>query len=564
MTVAEYIVNELVAYGVTDTFGIPGGVILRLLYAMDDRKAELIPHLNYHEQMAGFAACGYAQSSGRLGVAYATRGPGITNMFSSIAEAYQEFLPVLFITAHGHRSENKSHFEYNQELNIINATSEITKYGANVEHLSDVAIELKRACHHALTGRKGPVVLDFASQLLGQELPETYTSEISLKEPPPINEAQKAIEKIRLLLPLAKRPLVLIGDGLRNCEHSVYHIEKLRCPIVSSRASQDLICQSPLYYGYIGSHGLRYSNFILSKADLIIVIGNRMAFPLESKSFQPIVKNKQIIRIEIDESELTRNIPNVSHFITDTVCFIHELNNIPHCFEIKPDWIKLCDILQEQLNTYDISPPVEKLIQCLQCLQKEYMYVCDIGNNEFWFARAYEAVRPGGRALYSKAYGTLGVALGRAIGAYYAISKDTICIIGDQGFQYNIQELQFIAYWNLPIGIILLNNSSSGMISDHEQQLSISRLVHVTEQTGYTTPDFKKIIQGYQIDYIASYDEWLAKANDIEKEGIKRPFVYEINFDSGIQLEPNLPKGNSCQNMTPLLDEKLYKWLEQL
>lgn len=564
MTVAEYIVDELVKYGVTDTFGIPGGVILRLLYAMDDQKAKLTPHLNYHEQMAGFAACGYSQASGKLGVAYATRGPGITNMVSSIAEAYQEFLPVLFITAHGYRAESKSPFKDNQELNIINATSEITKYGANVEHLNDVAVELKRACHHALIGRKGPVILDFSTQLLGQEMPKTYMPEISFKKNAPISEVEKAVEKIRQLLILAQRPLVLIGDGLRTCACSVYNIEKLGCPIISSRASQDLVCQSPLYYGYIGSHGLRYSNFILSKSDLIIIIGNRMAFPLESKSFEPIIKNKHLIRIEIDENELARNIPNSSHFIADAADFIHELNNNLDFFKVKPDWIDVCNILKTHLDSYDISFPVKQLILFLKCLQKEYLYVCDIGNNEFWFARAYEAVRPKGHILYSKAYGTLGVALGRAIGAYYATSKDVMCIIGDQGFQYNIQELQFISYWNLPIGIILLNNSSSGMISDHEQRLSDSRLVHVTEKTGYTTPDFKKIIQAYEIDYITTYNGWLKKSNDIEKNGIKKPFVYEIIFDPSIKLEPNLPKENSCPSMTPLLEDKLYKWLEQL
>lgn len=563
MTVAEYIVDKLIQYNVTDAFGIPGGVILKLLYAMDERADELTPHLNYHEQMAGFAACGYAQASGKLGVAYATRGPGITNMITCIAEAYQESLPVLFITAHGTRTENGMRFANNQELNIVNATYEFTKYGSNIETINEVTVKLNQAFKCALTGRKGPVILDFSSQLFGQEVLDTSKTEF--KNDFIQNEPFKAIQKIHQQLTQAKRPVVLIGDGARiyKNEACIKSIEKLGCPILSSRASQDLFSQSALYYGYIGSHGLRYSNFILSKADLIIVIGNRMAFPPKSKSFEPIMK-KQIIRIDIDKNEFIRNIPYSSNFMIEAENFIQALNDDIYSFDIKAEWVGICNILRKELNSYDVSEPVQKLIKFLQCQSKEYQYVCDIGNNEFWFARAYESVRPKGKVLYSKSYGTLGAALGRAIGAYYATAQDTICIIGDQGFQYNIQELQFISYWNLPIGIILLNNSSSGMISDHEKKISNFKLIHVNEKTGYTTPDFKKIICGYKIDYISSYDEWSKKTNAINKEGILKPFVYEINFDSDITLEPNLPSGNACQNMTPLLDDTLYNRLEQL
>lgn len=579
MTVAEYIVDELIGHGVTDAFGIPGGVILKLLYAMEDRKAELEPHLGYHEQMAGFAACGYAQASGKLGVAYATRGPGIANMVTCMAEAYQESLPVLFLTAHGQRTESQKRFEDNQELDIVRAVSGFVKYASNIETLNEVSAELKKACNSALQGRKGPVVLDFASKLFGQEMSEyngiaNIADKVSgadkvhgtcvegLKK----DGAREAVEKVIQRLHQAHRPVILIGDGIRGCadDRCIKILERLGYPVLSSRASQDIAGQSELYYGYIGSHGLRYSNFILSKADLIIVLGNRLAFPVNSKSYMPVMEKAEVIRFDADEKELENTAVNSLNFVMDAAEFINELNSRGHSFEKREEWMATCNILKKQFDSHDISEPAEKLTDILEKLQREYVYVCDVGNNEFWFARAYEKVRPKGRVLYSKAFGTLGVALGRAIGAYFATRKDIVCIIGDQGFQYNIQELQFISCWELPIGIILLNNEASGMISDHEKKIFGDRLVHVTEKTGYSIPDFAKVVHGYGIEYLSGMDEIIRKIKEIDGDGIRKPFVCEISFDKGIELIPNLPKGNACQDMEPLLEREVYNWLDAL
>ena len=326
MTVAEYIVDRLIQFGVTDAFGIPGGVVLELLYAMEDRKNELTPHLSYHEQMAGFAACGYAQASGKLGVAYATRGPGITNMITCMAEAYQESIAVLFITAHGHRSEKGMRFGENQELDIVGAVSGFVKYASNIETLEDVVSKLKIACEIAIKGRNGPVVLDFASKLFGQEIPESnkYVYECDVEDYAK-DQSPEIIRKIGEKLSHVQRPIVLIGDGIRAaCAgwKCIKTIEKLGCPILSSRASQDLAAQSKLYYGYIGSHGLRYSNFILSKADLIIAIGNRLAFPKDSESFAPIVKETAMIRLDIDEKEFASGFDNSLNFKIVVMDFI--------------------------------------------------------------------------------------------------------------------------------------------------------------------------------------------------------------------------------------------------
>lgn len=499
MDVAEYIVDRLVWYGVTDTFGIPGGAVLKVLYAMQSRVPELTPHLNYHEQMSGFAACGYAQASGKLGAAYATCGPGITNMVTCIAEASKESLSVLFITSHN--PEN-----INQNIGLAESVSNFTKYSAKADTVEEAIYILDKGCQKALEGRRGPVLLDFSTKILTEKISQSNQANLSVRKPFCTNiQLQEVTRVLHHRIARAKRPILLIGDGLRQVKsrQMVYGmVRSIGIPVLSSRAAQDILSTCDLYFGYIGSHGARYSNFILSKADLIIVMGNSLSFPLSSESFSPVLKNAQVIRLEIDKKEALREIPNTTNYLIDIEEFQGCLLKQQYNFSDKSAWIKTCNSIKSKLEGYDITAPVQKLVQYLELEKEGKIYVCDVGNNEFWFSRAFEKVRPAGTTLYSKSFGTLGAALGRAIGAYYATKEEIICVMGDQGFQYNIQELQYISYWRIPIKIIVLNNVCSEMILDHEKTIFGDRLLHVTEETGYSTPNFKDIVEGYKMKYI--------------------------------------------------------------
>lgn len=566
MTVADYVTDYLIRCGVTDVFGVPGGVILKLIYAIENRRPEITPHLNYHEQMAGFSACGYAQAGGRMGVAYATRGPGIANMMTCMIEAYQESIPVLFITAHSNRTEKKMRCEYDQEIDMVETVKKFTKYAVSIDSMDDVPKHMKIACHEAMDKRKGPVFLDFSARLFGEEI-DINTSDIYDAEE--IESIEKvgisdAIECIKNNLLKYKRPVILIGDGIRqaNCiETTRIWLSNLKVPVISSRAAQDIICDMDIYYGYIGSHGNRYSNFILSKADLIIVIGNRLSFPVNSKSFRGIIDKAKILRFDIDSMEFQREFPQSVNFCIDINTFMEAIVSCDCYFDDKYGWIAICNKIKSNLEHYDLQEPVIKIGEYLSHQLKAMTYICDVGNNEFWFSRAFEYIRPAGQVLYSKTFGTLGSALGRAIGAYYATLNDIVCVVGDQGFQYNIQELQYISYWNLPIKIVLLNNMCSAMIRDHENKIS-NKYLHVTTETGYSVPDFRKIVEGYGIKFINASD--IKGFSMIDDINCNHPFVYEITFSKDIQLEPNLPKENPCQKMVPLIDEDLYEYLDKL
>ena len=542
MIASDYIAGFLVKKGVTDAFGIPGGVVLDFLYALE-RTEGIIPHLCYHEQSAGFSACGYAQSSGKLGVAYATRGPGFTNLISAIADAYSDSIPVMFVTGHSSSMLNpKMRIVADQEFDTCGMVENITKYAVRIDSINSLLVELPKAYSIAMEGRKGPVLLDVSSSLWKKEVmdgvKEDMISDTSFRN--------KDVSDIAEQIMNAQRPVFLIGDGIHQSgSEKLFRqlVLKAGIPVVSSRYAHDIVGDSPLYYGYIGSHGIREANFVLSKADLIVTIGNRLCFPVQSESYQSVIRNAKFIRIEIDEGELERVIPDSQIYQTDLNLFFQNILSGEYDYGNHHEWIKTCNKIKEVLRNEDLNHAVESIEDKINNLPSDSVVVNDVGNNEFWVSRACVHRKSNVRTLYSKSFGALGCALGKAIGAYYATKKPIMCFVGDQGLQMNIQELQTIAQNRIPIRVIVLNNHSSGMIKDRETILFESRYLHTTEKSGYGAPDFKLIAKAYGLD--------------------SSQFI-EITVDDNIGLSPQLPKGNPLQKMTPLLEDVIYNEINEL
>ena len=554
MTGAAFLVDYLVKIGVTDVFGIPGGVVLDFLYELDRRKDDIVAHLSFHEQCAGFAASGYAQLSGKLCVAYATKGPGITNLLTPIVDAYSDGSPVLIVTAHSEKKlDKKVRFTGEQELDTVDILKSVTKYAVRIDSAIALLFEVKKACNIALEGRKGPVFIDVLSSVFFENVPDIETPD-NVISTMPVTSVDYIIERLKA----SCRPIFLIGDGIHqsHAENLVCElVEKMRVPVLSSRCSEDVMPTSKMYYGYIGSHGIRYANFILSKADLIIAFGNRLAFPINSDSFKSIYQNAEIIWIESDKSEAGRHIPNCKCFIENVSDTLNELirHNIS-CMEYKK-WIAVCDRLKKKLFDADINFPTKILSETFKTIADDVTIVNDVGNNEFWSSRAYIHSGISNRVLYSKCFGALGCSLGKSIGVYYADKTSVLCITGDQGLQLNSQELQFIGMHKLPITILLLNNNSLGMIRSREK-LRYGRFVHTTSASGYGVPDFKKLAEANGIEYKKYAPEVLKK--------VDKPVLIELMIDENIDLEPNLPKGNMCQNLVPELDKVLFSELDRL
>ena len=240
-----------------------------------------------------------------------------------------------------------------------------------------------------------------------------------------------------------------------------------------------------------------------------------------------------------NEGELKNNIQGEISYNLDAGALIGQIEDLN--LDKRTEWLDICDRLRDELNDEDCTDPVNGIVDHI-AKNSACIYVCDVGNNEFWFSRAYEKARCKDSVLVSKSFGTLGSSIGKAIGAYYATHKDVVCVVGDQGFQYNIQELQYIAHNNLPIRILLVNNNCSRMIADHETGKYGDKLIHVTQKTGYSTPDFKAIAKAYGFE--------------------DRLMVLDV--EENIKLTPTLPKGRECQDMEPPISRDRYNLLNSL
>lgn len=564
MRADDWIIDYLVKKGVTDIFGIPGVVVMDFLYAAERRKPELTPHLCYHEQGGAFAACGYAQATGKVGVAYGTRGPGMTNMITAIADAYYDSTPTMFFTAHS-SSELKPNMRVlnNQEIDTVSLVKNVTKRAVRIDSIDDLQREVMEAYHLAISGRKGPVFLDILSSLFGCEVDDT--EETSWTQVSNRIQAMAAAEEIQKRIKAAKRPVLLVGSGTRyGAAPSLIRkiAEKAGIPILSSRTAQDVVPDSPAYFGFVGSRATRYSNFILSKADLIVALGNRMAFPTQSKSFRPVVENAYTVRVDVDASEFTRPVPNSIGFPADVSDVLEELDKTELHYENQKEWLGVCRELKQTLNRWDETPVISRIVEIIEASEPSSALVCDVGNHSFWVTSAHAYSGRSNRILYSGSFGTLGCALPKAIGAFYSTGYPSVCFVGDQGLQMNIQELQQISVDRLPVTIVVLNNRSSGMIMERERARYGNHLVHTTTDSGYSYPDFEAIAKAYRIEYRRVNAMDLCEPLDVSLG--KAPLMLELMVDEETELNPNLPQGNACQNLAPELPGEQYDWLNQL
>lgn len=562
MTGAQYLVEVLKRYEVTDAFGIPGGVILEMIYALNDSGA-ITPHLSYHEQAAGFAALGYAQASGKLGVAYATRGPGFTNLVTPIADAYCDSVPVLFITSHvGKTLSPEIRLTNNQEIDTCAMVKDVTKFSKRVDSPDVFAEIVEEACYLATEGRKGPVFIDLASCVWKAEVPAKVLSETRLQEEKLDNSFLNTLsESIRT----AKRPIILIGDGINQTKTGdslQSFVEKCQIPVISSRYASNVIADSPYYYGYIGGFGVRYANFILSKTDLIVSLGNRLNFPINSESYHNIPNQAKIIRIDIDKGELSKEIP---HSLS---CHVDLTKVLPKLAEYKADygnhaeWLSICDTIKKDLWDEDVNEVVKAIDTILANTSEDATIVSDVGNHEFWVSRACAHSMRKGNLLYSKSFATLGSAMVKAIGAYYATKKPVVCFIGDQGFQMNIQELQFISQHQLPILVVILNNQVSGMIRDKEITGYKGKFLHSTFGSGYQIPNIEDVSALYHLEYTKIDSR--SMVNGFKKTGANTLGVLNLLIRENLSLEPSLPRSRQPQDMVPELEKARYDYLNEL
>ncbi len=569
MKVSDYIVEFFADKGVTDVFGYPGGMVTHLMESFSANEEQIRAHVNYHEQAAAFAACGYAQAKGETGVAYATSGPGATNLITGIANAWFDSIPVIFITGQVNTFEAKGKLAIRQngfqETDILSMVRNITKYCVYVEKEQDIRYELEKAWHIAGEGRKGPVLLDVPMNI---QRSDVNPQELTRFTSPEVETAnlERDVERFQKSLKEAERPVLLVGSGVKTAkakERVLEFIEKWNIPVVSSMLAFDVTGRNHSnYFGFIGAYGDRTANFIIAKSDLIISLGSRLDIRQVGSRTENFGKDAKLIRIDIDEGELSRKIKeNEWDIQCDLDTFLKkEKEREESSYNSMEKWLSVCRAIRQRLTGMDDREPNEWIRMFSERLPEGIDIMTDVGQNQVWIAQSFRS-KKGQEVFFSGGHGAMGYSLPAAIGAYYGNGKPVVSFNGDGGIQMNIQELQFVVREKLPILIVILNNSSLGMIRHFQEMYFESNYYQTMGSGGYTVPDFEKIAGAYGIEYYCIDKDEKIEKWDWNMEG---PKMIEIRLEDVTYVFPKLEYGRPNQDQEPLLERKLYDELMEL
>ena len=571
--VSDYLVNYMICQGVTDVFGYPGGMVTQLMDSLGKNKDRIKTHITYHEQAASFAACGYAQASGRVGVAFSTSGPGATNLITGIGNAFYDSIPVVFITGQVNTFESKKGTGIRQkgfqETDIVSMVKSITKAAFYIDDPNNAVDMIEAAFRIANEDRKGPVLIDIPMNIFKTEIEEEKYSICETEKTTDYTTVYDDLTKeLSQVLKTKKRPCLLIGNGIKICRQTEALRGILRScpmPVVSSMIAVDVIPEGQglegLYYGFVGAYGNRTANFVVAKSDLLICLGSRLDVRQVGGKREQFAPNATIIRIDIDENELENVIrKEEKQFIIPLDLAIAIIRKSFSSVNRYEEWIQTCKEIKNQVKYIDEKEPNRFINEISKIIPDGYNVSVDVGQNMVWVAQSYK-FKPAQSAFFSGGMGSMGYALPAAIGIYYATHKPVICFVGDGGLQMNIQEMQLLVRDNIPIKIIVVNNKSLGMIRHFQEMYFEGDYQFTVEEKGYSVPDFVKVAEAYGIvsRKISNMDE--LKKLEIRYE---RPELIELLFEDNTVISPKLEFGKPNQDQEPLLDRSLYNYLMEL
>ena len=474
MKITDYIVEFLISKGITDVFGYPGGVICHFIDSLT-KYPEIKGHINYNEQGSSFAACGYAQETGKLGVAFATSGPGATNLVTGIANAYFDSTPTMFLTGQVDTYSLKDKLPIRQrgfqETDMVSIVSSITKYAVRVDDPNEIIYQLEKAYYFATTGNPGPVLLDLPADVQRAEIDESILKRFNANTEGLVKsyDYENAVHVISSELSKASRPCFLVGNGVKQAgmqKQIGRLIEALNIPTVFSMPAFDVLPYNHrLNFGFIGANGHRYANFLMSKSNLIITIGSRLDLKQVGNNRDQFVPEARIIRIDIDRGNFAYKVhDNEIDIEADIREFVPLLiNDLANLTYTSKEWVEVCQKLKKILTGYDDEEYTRLLSTFGDEIPDNRVITADVGQSELWVAQQLH-VKKHQSVHASGGHGAMGYSLPAAIGCAYNNGKAVISFNGDGGIQMNIQELQFLQREQLPVMVVIMNNHSLGMI----------------------------------------------------------------------------------------------------
>ena len=565
--ISDYIIEFLLSKNINKTFGYIGGAIAHIYHSIDKYKdMEIINCI--HEQGAGFAAEGYARITGKSGVAFATSGPGATNLITPIGSCYFDSVPTMFITG----QVNTYEYKYDkpvrqigfQETDIVSIIKPIVKYAVMIDDVNNIKYELEKAYYLSQEGRKGPVLVDIPMNIQRSEVDiNTLKSFFDSNEYLELESNKKEknnIDEVINLLSKSKRPIILIGGGVRLSnanEKLLNYVKKHSIPVVYSLMGKDAISEDYKYnLGLIGSYGNRYGNLALANSDLIVVLGSRLDTRQTGTSLDTFAREAKIIQVDIDRNELGSKIKIDIEINSNVKDFINELSQ----YEINIDTTEWLKKLKEYRNKFSSTVGIDnnlKIPNHVVSIISNYLTnenVCvDVGQHQMWTAQSLNT-KEAQRVLFSGGMGAMGFALPSAIGACIGANKRTIVIAGDGGIQMNIQELEVIKRRKLPIKIFVLNNKNLGMVRQFQELYFDKKYLGTIDD--YSVPNLVEITKAYGIK--------ARKIDDISKLGIELKDIFSnnepelINIELPVEMttvEPKLIVNKPIEDMHPFISK---------
>ena len=465
-TGAQIVIECLKEQGVDTVFGYPGGAILNVYDELYKHKNEIHHVLTSHEQGAAHAADGYARSTGKVGVCFATSGPGATNLVTGIATAYMDSVPVVAITCNVTVPLlGKDSF---QEIDIAGITMPITKHNFIVKDITKLAETIRRAFQIAQKGRPGPVLVDIPKDITASK------TEYSAVAPSGVSRVTEEITEQALLAALAmieaaKRPFIFVGGGAvisgASDELSAF-VRKVNAPVCDTLMGKGAFDGTDeLYTGMLGMHGTKTSNLGVSGCDLLIALGVRFSDRVVGNA-KEFAKNAKILQIDVDAAEINKNINVDAHIVGDLREVLARLNEKLEQ-QSHSEWIAR---IMEYKKDYPLSYPQDGLSgpfvveEIYRATKGGAVIVTEVGQHQMWAAQYYKYAAPRS-LLTSGGLGTMGYGLGAAIGAQIANpNRQVVNIAGDGCFRMNMNELATAAREKLPLIQIIINNHVLGMV----------------------------------------------------------------------------------------------------
>lgn len=562
MKASDYIARFLHEQGVTHVFEVVGGMITHMIDSIH-REGKIHLVSVHHEQVAAFAADAVGRLTGVPGVAMATSGPGALNLLTGIGSCYFDSSPAVFITGQVNRHELKRSRPIRQlgfqETDIVSIAAPITKAAWRVESACDLAQVLSDAFRTALSGRRGPVLVDIPMDVqrdnVDFEQPDKPTDR------PRIATNEGAAKSCLQALANAQRPLILVGGGIHvgAARYSFRRlVEKTHVPVVNSLMAVDALPYShPLRVGMIGSYGNRWANLAIGDSDFLLVLGSRLDIRQTGADTRGFQGKRVIYHVDCESGEINNRLSgcvpvqaHIEDFTADALRVAEEIT-FPryaewhqHLTKLRRTWPDT-----EELNQVPGVNP-NKLMHALSAVSSRAdVYVSDVGQHQMWAAQSLELASDQ-HFMTSGGMGAMGFGLPAAIGAAFVTTKPVVMIAGDGSFQLNIQELQTVSRNRLPLKLVVLNNRCHGMVRQFQESYFEGR--YQSTYWGYSAPDFARVAQAYEIrsgtlSQVADVKKMLAELWQDPME----PYLLQVMIDTMANAYPKIAFGHPITEMEP-------------